>query len=425
MAQQKTDSPRRSFLRRVMGDSIWSIAGLMLMNLAAQFAVYPLWNRRLGNESYGHILFLLSAMNILAVSMGTACNYGRMKESAERETGNRTYLRVLAWASLAAVPYMIVASLLSGAGMSPAETALLVLLTVATMWRFYADVGYRLTLNYRGFFLYYLTVSLGYGVGVALFLRTGLWPLALLPGELAGLCLVLLRGHVLRPEPEREPEAVARRVTRVILTLFATEVINNLIFNGDRVLLNALLDGTAVSLYYQASLLGKTMALIATPLNSVLIGYLSRYEGGLDRRLMKRIAAASLAALAVVTAACTLAAHLLIQLLYPQNYALVRGYFPVANLAQVAYFISGIVATVLLRYCRIRYQLYINLVYAGLFLGLCLPAALLRGLDGFCLALLAVCLARLGFVLFLGARSAWTGKGLNDNETQGSAGPVL
>ena len=200
MAQQKTDSPRRSFLRRVMGDSIWSIAGLMLMNLAAQFAVYPLWNRRLGNESYGHILFLLSAMNILAVSMGTACNYGRMKESAERETGNRTYLRMLAWASLAAVPYMIVASLLSGAGMSPAETALLVLLTVATMWRFYADVGYRLTLNYRGFFLYYLTVSLGYGVGVALFLRTGLWPLALLPGELAGLCLVLLRGHVLRPE---------------------------------------------------------------------------------------------------------------------------------------------------------------------------------------------------------------------------------
>ena len=74
-------------LKRVAGDSIWSIAGLTLMNLTAQFAIYPLWNRQLGNEKYGRILFLIAAMNILAVSMGSACNYGRMKES----TGGKTF----------------------------------------------------------------------------------------------------------------------------------------------------------------------------------------------------------------------------------------------------------------------------------------------------------------------------------------------
>ena len=403
---EEKGSDRKGFLKRIAGDSAWSLAGLMLMNLAAQFAVYPLWNRELGNERYGRILFLISAMNILAVSMGTACNYGRMKESAERETGNRIYRRILAVASLAAVPYMLAVSLISGEGGSPLETGLLVVLTVFTMWRFYADVGYRLTLNYRGFFVYYLTVSLGYGLGVLLFLRTGLWPLALLPGELAGVALVYLRGGVLRREPEGEPQAPERRVTRVVLALFLTEVINNLIFNGDRVLLNALLDGTSVSLYYQASLLGKTMALVATPLNSVLIGYLARSGGGLTQRLMRRMTAAALGGLVLVTAGCTLAAHVLISLLYPQNYALVRGYFLVANLAQVAYFISGIIATVLLRYGDIRYQLYINGVYAGLFLALCVPGTLLKGLDGFCWALLGVCVLRLAYVLMLAGRLA-------------------
>ena len=99
-------------------------------------------------------------------------------------------------------------------------------------------------------------------------------------------------------------------------------------------------------------------------------------------------------------------------MLYPQNYALVRGYFWVANAAQAAYFLSNIAATVLLRYCRIRYQLYINIVYAVGFCGLCIPAALTAGLDGFCVALLAVCLIRLITVLGLGYRSALTGKGL-------------
>ena len=427
MAEKKAGgSSRTSFLKRVAGDSAWSLAGLMLMNLTAQFAVYPLWNRSLGNEAYGHILFLISVMNILAVSMGTACNYGRMKESAERETGNRIYRKILAVATLAGAPCVAVIALLSGSASSPGEIALLAVLTVVTMWRFYADVGYRLKLDYRGFFVYYLTIAAGYGLGVLLFLRTGLWPLALLPGELAGLTLVWFRSGVLHGgTEERESREAERRIVGVILTLFATEVINNLIFNGDRVLLNLVLDGTAVSLYYQASLLGKTMALVATPLNSVLIGYLSRTGGGLDRRIMKIVAAAALAALAAVTAACTLAAHILIRWLYPQNFELVKGYFWVANGAQAAYFISGIMATVLLRYCKIRYQLWINLVYAGLFLLLCIPAAMIYGLDGFCAALLAVCLARLGFTLFLGLRSAWTGKGLNEHETPGSAGPIL
>ena len=417
-------SSKKALLQKVFTDSLWSVAGLVLMNVVAQFAIYPIWNRELGNELYGRIIYLISGMNILAVSMGVSCNYARMKASAAGKTENRIYSRILLIASAGLVPYCLIIALLAGEpGFSLPEAALLIILAIATMWRFYADVEYRLSLNYRACFVYYLAISLGYGAGIGLFLLTRLWPLALLPGELAGLALIRVRGTVLRKAEYRETKEEQGIIIRMVMTLFVTEIISNLIANGDRVMLNLAMGGTAVTIYYQASLAGKTMTLITTPLNSVLIGYLVRYRKGLDRRIMRIVLLGAAAALIAATLVCTLASHVLIRLLYPQNYELVRPFFWMANIAQVSFFVSGVAATVLLRFCRTRYQLYINLVYAGLFAALCIPGLLLWKLEGLCAGMMLAGLLKLCYVIWLGYRSLGR-KGEND-DPEGSAGPVV
>ena len=67
--------------KALLKDSVWTISGLMLMNVVAQFIVYPAWNRQLGSDGYGNILYLLSLMNIIAISVGSACNYACITES--------------------------------------------------------------------------------------------------------------------------------------------------------------------------------------------------------------------------------------------------------------------------------------------------------------------------------------------------------
>lgn len=395
---------RGQLARRLLSDSAWSIAGLVLMNAVAQFVVYPVWNRQLGNEAYGRILYLVAGMNILAISMGVAANYARMKASAEGKTENRPYSRILLIAACAMAPWCLLVALFAGqGGLNLPETVLLALLGMATMWRFYADVEYRLSLDYRAFFFYYLAISIGYGIGIGLFLWLGLWPLALLPGELLGVFLVYRRGTVLKriPGESREDKAV----TRMVMTLFTTEVISNLILNGDRMLLTWLVNATAVTVYYQASLMGKTMTLVTTPLNSVLIGYLSRVKGGLTKQIMNRVTLAALAVLPAATVLCTLGSHLLIKILYPRNYELVSPYFIMANVAQAAFFVSAVAATVLLRFCRAGCQLVINGVYAGLFLLLCVPGVLLWQVEGLCVGMMIAGLLKLAFVLFLGYRN--------------------
>ena len=40
----------RKKIRNILTDSGWSIAGTVLMTVAAQFLVYPFWERKFGTE---------------------------------------------------------------------------------------------------------------------------------------------------------------------------------------------------------------------------------------------------------------------------------------------------------------------------------------------------------------------------------------
>jgi len=394
----------RGKLRSFLNDSILSIAGLVIMNVAAQFAVYPAWNQYLGAEINGEVLYLISILNIYAISMGSACNYARMTREAVRKQDNSDYNLYMVAATAVAVALSPLVPYLTSMPMDGVDVTLFALLCVLTMWRYYADVEYRMSLNYRGCFCYYLIIGVGYLVGIELFRLTGRWALALIPGEAAGVAVVALRGKVLRGgiKPTKE----FRAALSLMLMLTGTDILSNLIFNGDRLLLNVMVDGVAVTIYYLASLLGKTMSLITTPLNSVIIGYLTRYDGGLDRKLMHIITGISAVACVLATAACTVASHILIPWLYPAEYDLAKEYFITANLAQVFYFIGNVITVVLLRFSKARYQLYINIVYAAAFLLICPVAAHLYGINGFCWGLMATCILRLGYSLLLGYKAA-------------------
>lgn len=385
-------------------DSMWSISGLMLMNVVAQFCVYPVWSARLGSEAYGNVIALMSLMNIWAVSMGSASNYTLIVSHKTSPGCAASCNWCMVLGTLVAMPYGLTVAVMGG--LSSPEGILFAMLAAITMWRYYADVEYRLSLNFKGYFCYYMVISVGYGLGVGLFEVTRLWPLALLPGEIAGCIFVWLRGGILRQGVSRHGTEFSK-VFKLVMTLLCSNLVSNLIFNGDRLLLRFLLGGTAVTTYYLASLLGKTASLVTTPLNSVLISHLMRYEGKLNFKLMNIAAVLSVLAVIAGTGLCALASHILIPVLYPTDYAASTPYFWIGNLAQVLYFVGNVLTVMLLRFTKARNQLYINVVYSVSFLLLCIPGTLIGGFRGFCIALLATCALRFIYTLGLGYYDIW------------------
>lgn len=392
-------------LKNIFTDTVWSVAGLVLMNVAAQFAVYPYWNRVLGSEAYGNIVYLLGIMNILAISVGSGVNYTRMRRSADGKTPNRPYTLLMAAGTLLSLLILVLLRALGLIREELPDFLLLCALTAATMWRYYADVEYRLHINYKGFFLYYFVIGLGCLVGMGLFRATGRWPLALLPGEVAGLLLVLLRGRIFRRDaaaPAEDPGPILR----LALLLVGTNVLSHLVFNGDRIILQLFAGSTAVSVYYIASLFGKTTSLITTPLNGVLVGHLAKFEGKLTRKLMNGVTAAAAIGAALATAACVAASMIVLPFLYPTEYETVSRYLLLANAAQVLYFTGNILtASVLLRFTPARNLLIVNFSHGILFGAVCIPVACLHGISGFCWGLLAVNAFRLGLSLLLGYKN--------------------
>ncbi|MBE6603523.1 MAG: hypothetical protein E7636_04205 [Ruminococcaceae bacterium] len=395
-----------------IGDSIFSLAGLVIMNAVAQIVVFPLCARRFGEVGYGNLQYLMAYINVLTVSVGSAANYARMVAPAEERVKNSgDYNVFLLLVSLVGVPFTYLVRLFGGAPMDNATYICYCLLFVAMAFRYYADVSYKITLQYRRFFLYYLFIGIGYAIGAVLVWKTGIWPLGLLVGEAMGVLYAYGGSAVLRRRAFRLSPAW-RKAFRVILTFFLAEAVANLILNVDRILLKLLLGASAVTVYYLATLVGKTISVLTGPLNGVLIGYLARYEGKLTRRTMRLLTLGSLAAILVFTLVCWGGGYVAVFLLYPAEFDAVKDFLLVGSLAQVVYFITGILMVVLIRFAKKSYQIFINAIFGISFFGLGIPATCLFGLWGFSLAMVAACLLRFAAAIGLGFR--WVRKKEND-----------
>ncbi|MBQ2774245.1 MAG: oligosaccharide flippase family protein [Clostridia bacterium] len=395
-----------------IGDSIFSLAGLVIMNAVAQIVVFPLCARRFGEVGYGNLQYLMAYINVLTVSVGSAANYARMVAPAEERVKNSgDYNVFLLLVSLVGVPFTYLVRLFGGAPMDNATYICYCLLFVAMAFRYYADVSYKITLQYRRFFLYYLFIGIGYAIGAVLVWKTGIWPLGLLVGEAMGVLYAYGGSAVLRRRAFRLSPAW-RKAFRVILTFFLAEAVANLILNVDRILLKLLLGASAVTVYYLATLVGKTISVLTGPLNGVLIGYLARYEGKLTRRTMRLLTLGSLAAILVFTLVCWGGGYVAVFLLYPAEFDAVKDFLLVGSLAQVVYFITGILMVVLIRFAKKSYQIFINAIFGISFFGLGIPATCLFGLWGFSLAMVVACLLRFAAAIGLGFR--WVRKKEND-----------
>lgn len=392
--------------KRLIGDSAYSLFGLVLMNAVAQIVVFPLYAKQFGREGYGDLQYLMAYVNILTVSVGSAANYARMVSPVgERERNSGDYNVLLALVSLVGLPFTYLVWRFGGAPMDTATAICYFLLFVAMVFRYYADVAYKITLNYRRYFIYYAVIGLGYAIGAILVSKTGIWPLGLLVGEALGVFYAYLGSDVLRRRAFVLSPAW-KATLRAILIFFISEGVANLILNVDRILLKLLVGASAVTVYYLATLVGKIISVVAAPLNGVLIGYLARFEGKLTRRVMRYLALGSLAAVALFTLCCSLGGYVVLWLLYPEELHAVRDFLFVGSLAQVLYFVTSVVMVVLIRFAKKSYQIFINAVFGVCFFGLGIPATIFFDLWGFSLAMVLACAVRFVLALALGARWA-------------------
>lgn len=375
-------------------DLLYSIAGLMLMNGILQLLVNPMLNKWLGEDAFGNYQSIFAIVSIMGTTFGVAANYSRMVRSREKKDTNGDYNIFLAVISVLCIA-VAAGALIIYRSFGVVHFLLLTALTVLTVLRYYGDVNYRINLNYKGFFIYYAVITAGYCVGLPIFKYVSeQWMLPFILGELAAVVFVALHGSIFKGKGKLSPSPEFGGTIKSVSILSATNLLSSVAQQADKIILGLIMSGEAVTTFYVATLLGKVISLLTTPLNGVLIGYLTKYEGKFTKKIFVIFAAALLGIGVVAILGCFIASKIFVKIFYPSVYEQANPYFLLANAGQVFYFIANSLMTVILRVSSEKYQMYINIIYIIIYAATVIPLTVSFGLWGMTIALLITNVAK-------------------------------
>ncbi len=390
----------KNLLKKLGGDFILSVSAVVIFNGVIQFLLNPYLTGQLGAEKFGTVIYLISIISVVG-AFGTAANYSRMVVTAKRGCTNGDYNRyflIVAGIVLAVSAVGLVAL----KSFEPLYFIGYAALMFMTILRYYGDVEYRLSCNFKGYFVFYLLIAVGYITGILLFRFTGSWVITMLIGEALAILFVGLKGKIFKP-PFLKKSVNYKENAKSVWTLVPANLVQTVILNADRILVMFFVGSYDVTVFYVATLVGKIVALVTVPLEGLVISYLNKYEDKISYKLFLGFAGGAAALAALMICASTVASHILIPFMYPEDvYQAASQYFIVANAGQVLFFISTVLITFVLKISGENSQLVMNLIYLAVFAAVVIPCIAIWGLWGLAWSVAGVNLMRVVLISVYG-----------------------
>ena len=386
------------------------MGGLLWMNAVLQIVVTPLLNRLMGAEQLGNLLYITGLVAIICPSVGQALNTSRLvvRRDCEVTNGDYDWLLLIFGAIGSFVALVMSRNSITNMAMAVGVFIMFML----TVFRYYGDVEYRLNLNYRRYFIYYLLIGIGYLAGFGIYYVTGQWVWIYLIGEGAALIFVGITGKVFYNFWNRSRFFSAALSRGFFLML--SYLVTNTTLNIDRLVIRQVLGNEQVTWYYVTSLIGKTLVLLIAPINTIVISYLTKRKERLTRLQYGKAALAGGIVSFVFFLACQVGTPLFVWLFYRNLYDSVKGIVTVVNLAQILGLYSAFLFILVLTFTDERWQLGLQLAHFGILLAVSIPVAKMYGLTGFAYASLGANILRVAAVIILGLVKAQNGKESKD-----------
>lgn len=375
-------------MKRAIVDSALNVVAVALPTAALQLLVFPMAAAGLDSDSYGLLTTVFALMNLVPGTLGLAlCNIRLLYNSNYADKGVAGDFPLLLRSSclLAAVP---IAGVLLFYGVREAANLIFALLTTCIwLMREYYGVAFRIRLDFKAVLICNVGLAVGYLAGYALFRVSTCWGVILLTGQLVSLALILPRTDLWK-DPATKTELYSKVRTDVV-QFSAAAFLSRCISYSDRVLLFPMIGGHLVSVYYVSTLIGKMLSMVITPLNTVLLSYISRGRTK-PVKLFALLLASGLILASVGFVVVLLIAEPVLKVLYPQFVDEAMVYLPISSAAALVYSVSTVVNSFLVRFYDMSWQTRINALLLGVYVIFAYGGYLLGGLMGFCVGYLAV-----------------------------------
>ena len=386
--------------RKVVFDMALNIVATAIPTFVLQLLILPNLAKFMSDDNYGLLVTVLAFLNVMPSTMGNVLNNIRLLYNENYvETNNEGDFNILL-AILEGVNFLSVTVFLFYYDSNLTLFTVLMTGITALLWlaREYFLVAFRLIINYRAILLCNVIMVGGYGIGYLLFLGTKVWQVIYISGLLCSLIYCFIRSRLWK-EPFKITPLFKRTSTQGLLLLIAN-ILNRLLVYADKIIVFPVLGGALVSVYYAATVFGKVVSLMITPVNSVVLTYLAKAKKKTDS-MLKSALLVGIAVCAVGYIVCVLISRPVLTILYPQYVDNAMHYIYLTTGTTVLYALISIVDPFIMKFFYMKWQIAINggtvVVYLALGISFMIP----WGLMGFCVGALLTNVLKLLFMIFI------------------------
>ena len=386
--------------RKVVFDMALNIVATAIPTFVLQLLILPNLAKFMSDDNYGLLVTVLAFLNVMPSTMGNVLNNIRLLYNENYvETNNEGDFNILL-AILEGVNFLSVTVFLFYYDSNLTLFTVLMTGITALLWlaREYFLVAFRLIINYRAILLCNLIMVGGYGIGYLLFLGTKVWQVIYISGLMCSLIYCFIRSRLWK-EPFKITPLFKRTSTQGLLLLIA-KILNRLLVYADKIIVFPVLGGALVSVYYAATVFGKVVSLMITPVNSVVLTYLAKAKKKTDS-MLKSALLVGIAVCAVGYIVCVLISRPVLSILYPQYVDSAMNYIYLTTGTTVLYALISIVDPFIMKFFDMKWQIAINggtvVVYLALGISFMIP----WGLMGFCVGALLTNVLKLLFMIFI------------------------
>lgn len=374
--------------KKFIVDSVLNLIAYAIPVFILHFLVMPYVNYRLNNsELYGVLIAIVALMNIFSHTFGNVLNNIRLifdhKYKELDYEGDFNILVVVS--SLITMVIMFFGTWYYEGGFEFVSISLVVITSVFRLMNDYYSVSFRLVLNYKAILLNNIMMVIGYGIGTYLFIVIGYWQLIYFCGSLLSLIYVFNHSKLQTEKLARTP--LFFHLSKDSVVLLVARLITNTITQADKLILFPILGAEWVSIYYAANIFTKAISLVMTPFSNVMLSYISRIKKKPKKAFFYSLIGGSIFSL-VAYILCIIMAKPILAIIYPKymEEALKLVYITSATASISS--LQRIIASFVLRFSKMRWQLIINGTYLFVYLIVSFALLNLYGIMGLAIGVL-------------------------------------
>ena len=379
---------------------LWNIISAAIPVVVLQLIIYPILAQKIDSNAYGLMTTMYSCLMLVPYVLGNVLNNVRLlyhKKYVESHIeGDFNIWQILFL--IISLSFICICSLYYYEEVDVIGVLLIVLAAPIVCICAYIEVGLLINLDYKRVLVSNIIMAIGYILGLFFAIISQKWESIFLLGQLFKGVYLYKNTSLLREKIQKTP--LFKTISKDTMLLLSAVFLSNIMNYADKMILFPILGGTLVSIYYTATILGKIVGMVVTPISSVILSYISKRDN-LERKKFNRVLLVGICVCTIGYCICMLISKFILGILFPQWVDQVMEYIPITTIALSLNAMCSIIHPFVLKFCDMKWQIVINGVSSMTYLACSLIFLQISGLTGFCIGTVIGYLSKAILLIFI------------------------